>query len=134
MNIAFFLTPKANVVYLCSNNVIAEGIETLRESGYTAIPVIDKEGKYVGVVSEGDFLWHLLNGDPSKKETIGEILNPDRYKPVRITSTMDALFVQAQAQNFVPVVDDQKKFIGIVTRRSIIEYCYEKLKKTSDAY
>ena len=41
-------------------------------------------------------------------------------------------------QNFVPVVDDQKKFIGIVTRKSIMEYCYEKLKnfdrKTIDLF
>ena len=43
-------------------------------------------------------------------------------------------FRKAMNQNFVPVVDDQNKFIGIITRKSIIEYCYEKLKKTSDAY
>lgn len=33
------------------------------------------------------------------------------------------------SQNFVPVVDDQNKFIGIITRRSIIEYCYDKLNE-----
>lgn len=36
--------------------------------------------------------------------------------------------------NFVPVVDDQKKFIGIVTRKSIMEYCYEKLKNLPEDY
>jgi predicted transcriptional regulator len=29
-------------------------------------------------------------------------------------------------QNFVPVVDDQKNFIGIITRKDIIRYFYEK--------
>ena len=42
---------------------------------------------------------------------------------------MEDLIQKSMNQNYVPVVDDQKKFIGIVTRKSIIEYCYEKLKK-----
>ena len=47
---------------------------------------------------------------------------------------MEDLIRKAMNQNYVPVVDDQNKIIGIITRKSIIEYCYEKLKKTSDAY
>ena len=31
-------------------------------------------------------------------------------------------------QNFVPVVDDSKKFIGIITRKDVIQYIYNKLK------
>ena len=45
---------------------------------------------------------------------------------------MEDLIQKAMNQNFVPVVDDQKKFIGIITRKSIIEYCYEKLKKAKE--
>jgi len=37
------------------------------------------------------------------------------------------LIERASSQNFVPVVDDKDTFIGIVTRRSIIKYCREKL-------
>lgn len=29
-------------------------------------------------------------------------------------------------QNFVPVVDDEGRFIGIIRRKDIIQYCYEK--------
>ena len=47
---------------------------------------------------------------------------------------MEDLIRKAMNQNFVPVVDDQKKFIGIITRKSIIEYCYEKLKKSNEPY
>jgi CBS domain-containing protein len=43
--------------------------------------------------------------------------------PVRIDATMDDLIERAIEQNFVPVVDDQGIFIGIVRRREIIEYC-----------
>ena len=36
-------------------------------------------------------------------------------------------------QNFVPVIDDNGIFIGIVTRKSIIEYCYKRYKAVSSA-
>ena len=47
--------------------------------------------------------------------------------PVRVTTSMYDLVDRATTQNFVPVVDDKDAFIGIVTRRSIIQYCEKKL-------
>lgn len=121
MNIAFFLTPKANVCHMLSTISIAKGIDVLRECGYTAVPVIDKSGAYIGVASEGDFLWHLLDAGGKKVESVGEIINKDKYRAVPITATMDELLDQALAQNFVPVVDDRGLFMGIVTRKDIIK-------------
>ncbi len=60
MNIASFLLPKAEVAYLRDDMTLRQGLEKLRRSGFTAIPVIDKEDRYVGVVSVGDFLWNIL--------------------------------------------------------------------------
>ena len=51
------------------------------------------------------------------------------YIAVAADSDMKDLISRAMSQNFVPVVDDQNKFIGIITRRSIIEYCYDKLNE-----
>ena len=121
MNSAFFLTPKANVCHMLSTISIAKGIDILRECGYTAVPVIDKSGAYIGVASEGDFLWHLLDAGGKKVESVGEIINKDKYRAVPITATMDELLDQALAQNFVPVVDDRGLFMGIVTRKDIIK-------------
>lgn len=121
MNIAFFLTPKASVCHMLSTISIAKGIDILRECGYTAVPVIDKSGAYIGVASEGDFLWHLLDAGGKKVESVGEIINKDKYRAVPITATMDELLDQALAQNFVPVVDDRGLFMGIVTRKDIIK-------------
>jgi len=39
---------------------------------------------------------------------------------------MEDLISLAKTQNFVPVVDDMNRFIGIVRRSDIIDYC-EKL-------
>ena len=60
MNIASFLLPKSEVAYLHDDMTLRQGLEKLRRSGFSAIPVIDVEDRYVGVVSVGDFLWNIL--------------------------------------------------------------------------
>lgn len=131
MNIASFITPKAEVTYLRDNMTIRQGLECLRRSGYTAVPVIDKEDRYVGVVSQGDFLWRILEhsetiADMSVKRmegmTLRDIIRNGKVKPVWIDTDMEQLLGQAQEQNFVPVIDDRSVFIGIITRRDIIRY------------
>ena len=50
------------------------------------------------------------------------------YDPVSINADMEDLISTMTNQNFVPVVDDSKKFIGIITRKDVIQYIYNKLK------
>ncbi len=45
--------PKAEVSYLRDKMTLRQGLERLKHSGFTAVPVIDAEDRYVGVVSEG---------------------------------------------------------------------------------
>lgn len=138
MNIAYFLLPKSSVAYLYDDCTFRQGLEKMRHHGYSAIPVISREGKYIGTVSEGDFLWRLLSrdgGDPrscSMKDmerlSVRDILRDNTYPPVRITVTMEELLNSAMNQNFIPVVDDLGNFTGIVTRKDIIRYFAEQKK------
>ena len=128
MNIAYFLLPKSRIAYLYDDFTFRQGLEKMRNRGYTAIPVISRDGKYVGTVSEGDFLWQLLSKDcetltaySMKDLRVRDIIG-SKYPAVRITVTMDALLESAMNQNFIPVIDDLDNFIGIVTRRDIISY------------
>ena len=41
---------------------------------------------------------------------------------VKIYESMENLFDKVMNQNFVPVVDDKKVFIGIVTRKDVLAY------------
>ena len=61
MNIAFFLTPKNEVVCGNQDATMRQVMEKMEHHGYTAIPIIDREGKYVGTLTEGDLLWKLKN-------------------------------------------------------------------------
>ena len=143
MNIAYFLLPKNHVAYLYDDYTFRQGLEKMRYHGYTAIPVISRTGQYVGTVSEGDFLWKILDEDSDSPHTcsmkslehlhVRDLLRSDHYPPVRITVSMDALLTSAMNQNFIPVIDDLGNFIGIVTRKDIIRYFSEqKIEETTE--
>lgn len=128
MNVAFYLTPKSNVVYLFGDYTLKQGLERMRTGGYTAVPVIDREGKYIGTITEGDILWFMYdfyrNGNTELKEMSTQVVVSDvmnkRYDPVHVDVSENQLFLGAMAQNFVPVIDDRQSFIGIVTRKTIL--------------
>ncbi|MEY8000996.1 CBS domain-containing protein [Clostridium sp. Mt-5] len=132
MNIAFFLTPKADVVYETPHSTMRQALERMELYRYTAIPLIDNKGKYVGTLTEGDLLWKLkntpdLNFKNTDKVLLKEISMRMNNKSVRINSDMKDLISLAVNQNFVPVIDDKDVFIGIIKRSDIINYCYKGL-------
>lgn len=109
-----------------------QAIEKMEYHKYTSIPMIDKEGKYVGSITEGDLLWGIknkynLNLKEAEMVPITEIDRRTDYKAVKADADIEDLVGKAMEQNFVPVVDDQDNFIGIITRKDIIGYYYEKM-------
>lgn len=131
-NILFFLIPKAMCAFLLDDYTIRQALEKMETAHYAALPILNRQGEYVGTLTEGDVLWAMKNVcgmDLRKAEThcIMEIARKKDNIPVRVTTSMSDLIDRASTQNFVPVVDDKDAFIGIVTRRSIIQYCREKL-------
>ena len=139
MNILFFLTPKVKLQYLEDDDTVRQAIEKIRVKGYTAIPIISKkDGSYVGTVSEGDFLWHLIDENTwniyeLEKEKVVDIIDKDRYRPVKVSAEIDDLLQLIMNQNFVPVVDDRDVFMGIITRRRVIGYFYNESRKCNTA-
>ena len=126
MNVAFFLIPKSQVTYLTEGSSFRQGMEKLHRHGYAAIPVISREGKYLGSISEGDFLWNImslgsLSPEDLEEACIDQIVS-DRTPPVGVNTSVEELMDKLLDQNFVPVVDDRDIFVGIVTRRSVMAY------------
>ncbi len=127
MNIMFFLKPKAEVNYLYDDNTMIKGLEKMRKHSYTAIPVIDRSGRYVGTVAQGDFLWKLVDlgsvrNAASDSVTVKDLMSENRNQALTTSASVDDVLMRAMDQNFVPVVDDRGMFIGIVTRRDILRY------------
>ncbi|HIS66520.1 MAG TPA: CBS domain-containing protein [Candidatus Scatomorpha merdipullorum] len=125
MNIPKILTPKAMTAYIGADDTVRQGLEVMRRHGYTAIPVLGEHGEYIGCITEGDFLRHILStGSTSMKAQerfrIGELVRRDFCPPLGIAADDDEVIDAVLQQNFVPIVDDRGCFCGIVTRRSVI--------------
>jgi CBS domain-containing protein len=131
-NILFFLTPKALCAFLYDDFTVRQALEKMEAVGYNALPVLNREGEYRGTVTEGDLLWAMKNlcdmdMRAAEARRIEEISRRKNYLPVKVTTSMHDLIDRATQQNFVPVVDDKDTFIGIVTRKAIIQYCHQLL-------
>ena len=132
MNIAFFLTPKKDVAYETVDSTMRQVIERMEYHHYTAVPILDEEGHYVGTITEGDLLRKLKNTpgldfSGTSKVLVSDIPTRTCNRPVHITCNIEDLFNTTLHQNFVPVLDDMEKFIGIIKRSAIIEYCFQKM-------
>lgn len=134
MNIAFFLTPKNEVICENLEATMRQVMERMEHHGYTAIPIIDKSGRYVSTITEGDLLWKLkntpeLNFKNTESVKVKDIKTRRIHKSVSINANIESLISLAINQNFVPVVDDEGIFIGIIKRSDIIEFCYKEIKE-----
>ena len=112
MNIAFLLTPKNEVIYEYIDATMRQVIERM----------------------EGDLLWKLkntenLNFKNTENVKVSEIAIRTKHKSVSINADVESIIRLATTQNFVPVVDDEGIFIGIIKRSDIINYCYNAIKK-----
>lgn len=127
MNILFFLTPKSDVAYVREDDTLRQALEKMEHHGYAAVPLLSVDGKYIGTLTDGDVLWGLKRLDfPSLREmeeiSVMEVKRRYDNRPVFASENMEGLLEKVTVQNFVPVVDDDKIFIGIVTRRDVIHY------------
>ncbi len=132
MNILFFLKPKSELAYIYDYHTLRQALEIMEYHKYSSVPILNRDGKYVGSITEGDLLWglkrlDLMNLHDAEDISIKKIDRRLDYQCVNAESNMEDLIGKAMEQNFVPVVDDEEHFIGIITRRDIIGYCYDKM-------
>lgn len=125
MNIAKLMIPKVCTVVLHENSTIRQGLEVLSRCRYTAIPVLDAEERYVGSITEGDFLQHILrtgttNMKDQERYRIKDILRREFCPALPIEAEFSEVVEASLRQNFVPVVDGRNVLCGIVTRRNLI--------------
>lgn len=130
MKIAFLLTPKSELLYETNKATMRQLIERMEHHGYQAIPIIDDNGKYIGTITEGDVLRKIKNTDDltfndTNRIAISDIPIKRNYFAVTINADVVSVIKLAKTQNFVPVVDDEGVFIGIIKRSDIIDYIYK---------
>lgn len=134
MNILFFLKPKSEVEYVYDDETLRQVLEKMEYHRYVAIPLISRKyGTYIGTVTVGDMLWYIkdeynLCTKEAEDILITEIPRKRDNESVDADAKMEDLIGKIANQNFVPVIDDSNIFIGIITRKEVINYLIEKAK------
>jgi CBS domain-containing protein len=134
MNIAFFLLPKESVLCLSPQSTMRQALERMEFHRYSAVPLVDANGKYEGTLTEGDLLWKMKNTpglsfEDTNKISLQEVPRRTKNAMIRIDAEIEDLISLSTTQNFVPVIDDHDIFIGIIRRSDIIEYCKNQIYK-----
>ena len=132
MNIFPFMTLKAETKFLLDTFTLRQALEKMEFYRYSVIPLLDENGRYIGPLSAGDLLRYIkkdLDFDLTKGEDvkIADITRYRSYKPLSLESTLEDLIELAMEQNFIPILDDRGVFMGIIRRRTILEYCKKEL-------
>lgn len=127
MNILRFVIPKSLVEYLSADSTVRQAIEKMRFHRYAAMPVIDKDGKYVGTLRNDDIFKYFLDlGEvdmrSAERDFIRDVIDSDYCQPLSHDATFDRLIDEVKEHNLVPIIDDRGCFIGIVLRRDVLNY------------
>ncbi len=125
-NVLFLLTPKVQVACLDETMNVRQALEKMRAHEYMAIPLISKNGEYLGTISEGDILWHIVDDESIDLEDledvkISQLLRADYRPAVKVDCSISELAEKIVSNSFVPVVDDRNVLMGIVTRKRVLQ-------------
>ena len=121
------------MAYIYDTDSLRQALEKMEHHSFAAVPIISRaDGHYVGTLTEGDLLWSIkdrgnLSLKLSEDISIMEVRRKWDNEPVDVDVNMEDLLNKAMNQNFVPVIDDRKRFIGIITRKDLIQYLCRKL-------
>ncbi len=111
------------MAYLYDDYSLRQALEKMEHYRYSAVPVIDRNGCYVGTLTEGDLLWYIkdhkiVDLHMTEEIPLSQVERRWYNEPVNIDCEIEDLILTSMNQNFVPVIDDKKIFIGISAERT----------------
>ena len=131
MNIFELLTLKKATYFLLEKTTVRQALEKFDAHKFSVVPLIDKEGQYAGTLSEGDILRYIKNHahfniDEAENVQVKDIEHYRPYACLSIDATIEEVYGLALDQNFVPLIDDQDHYIGIIKRKDVLIYLGQK--------
>ena len=129
MNIIRSLQRKTECSFFYDYKTVQQALRFMRSHGCVQVPVVNQDGRYLGTVSEGDFLWHIIDWggyEAAKDHKIAALLRRGAPPALKITASDDELRRAALCGAVIPIVDDRDMFVGVVPREDIVQYFAEK--------
>lgn len=120
-----FLIVADNVATLSEDNTLEHALLVLTNIGYSRIPVLNKQGQLMGQISLDQVVSQMfdiesLNPEKLEGMTVGEVMDRQACS-IQMPFNIEKILNQLVDFNFIPVVDKQDVFLGIVTRKEILK-------------
>ncbi|WP_415886152.1 CBS domain-containing protein [Neptuniibacter sp. QD37_6] len=115
---------------LSADMPLVEAVSHILESGYLGLPVVDKNLKVVGFLSEFDCLPYLVTDSYhcDSHEIVGDIMRTDPLTVSPRLSIVDLAQQMGLDKPKVYAVVEQNKLVGIITRSMLMHELNESLK------
>lgn len=127
------MIPHEKVAHVMLGNPLEHALLVLIKSGYSAIPVLDSFNQLHGQISKAQILDSILGLERIELERLRE-LRVEQVMDKKVTwINKNDTFAKALALSinspFICVLDDDRSFLGILTRRSILALIHRYLNK-----
>lgn len=132
-----YLIPEQDLAIFIDTHNADHVMLLLVSNGFSRVPVITREKKYVGTISISDIMMYqskrqLTDWEMSQTD-IGEMVNT-KIETISITSSLTEIMHKLIDYPFLPVVDRANRFVGIITRKSILKAVNSLLHDFTDDY
>ncbi|MDD6048620.1 MAG: CBS domain-containing protein [Methanobrevibacter ruminantium] len=113
-----------DVISISPKYSIRESVDVMTKNGIGSVPIVDKEERLVGIVTERDFALALAGS--LTNETVGDIMIKDviTTTPGTPIESCSKIMVRNNLRR-IPVVEEEK-LIGIVTSTDILRFFGDK--------
>ncbi len=112
-----------DAVYFYDVNATCEQLTREMTAGeFGSVPVVNAEGKVVGIVTEFDLLKAIMEEQSLSEIKAGDIMtqNPTTVTPETTAAELVRLLEELHHIR-MPVVDAERKLVGVVARRDILQ-------------
>ncbi|PJY99483.1 MULTISPECIES: choline ABC transporter ATP-binding protein OpuBA [Bacillus] len=110
-------------VTITADKTLSEAIQLMRQERVDSLLVVDDEHVLQGYVDV-----EIIDQCRKKANLVGEILHEDLYTVLGGTLLRDTVRkILKRGVKYVPVVDENRRLIGIVTRASLVDIVYDSL-------
>ena len=119
-----FLTPAENLAVLIDSHNADHAILLLSQMTYTRVPVVTDEKEFVGTIGLRDILAYQMEQGLSQEAMADTDIVHMTKKDVAVVSPdyrLTDVLHKLVDESFLPVVDAEGIFQGIITRKSILK-------------
>ncbi|MCO4853072.1 choline ABC transporter ATP-binding protein OpuBA [Bacillus vallismortis] len=110
-------------VTITADKTLSEAIQLMRQERVDSLLVVDDEHVLQGYVDV-----EIIDQCRKKANLVGEVLHEDLYTVLGGTLLRDTVRkILKRGVKHVPVVDENRRLIGIVTRASLVDIVYDSL-------